>query len=129
MQLFFLAIVILGVPSCTLLDGPSSPDGNLGVCLLLHSLLRVPPGANDQPNEVIAGVVLLRNEDLAFLFARAVICWRSVARICLDHLFNQERASVHELLFVSDFPGVEALTILVIAWGWGGGSFPLWRDV
>ena len=128
-QLFFLAIVILGIPSCTLLDRAPAPDGNLGVCLLLHSLLCVSSGTNDQPNEVIAGVVLLRNEDLAFLFAWAVVCWRSVARICFDHLFNQEGAPVHELLLVSDFSGVETLTVLVVAGGWRGGSLALRWDV
>lgn len=129
MQLLFLSIIILRISSCAFLDRPPTPDGNLGVGLLLHALLSIAPGTNDQPNEVIAGVVLLGDEDFAFLFTRSIVCWRSVARVCFYHLLNQEGPAVHEFLLVPYFSGVETLAILVIAWRWGWRSFTLWRDV
>lgn len=119
MQLLFFPIIILGVPGCPLFDGAPTSDGNLGVGLLLHALLSVSSGTNNETNEVVARVVLLRNEDLALLFARPVVGRWPVAGVCFDHFLNQERAPVHEFLLVTYFPGVETLSILIIAW-WGG---------
>lgn len=64
MQLLVFAVVILGVPAGALLHAALAPDGNLGVGLLLHALLRVTARPDDQPDEIVTRVVLLRDEDL-----------------------------------------------------------------
>lgn len=106
MQLLFFSIIILGVPGCPLLDRPPTPDGYLGVGLLLHALLSVSSGPNDETYEVVARVVLLRDEDLALLFAGPVVGRWPVAGVCFDHFLNQEGPPVHEFLLVTYFPGV-----------------------
>ncbi len=47
-------------PRAALLDAALAPDGDLGVGLALHALLRVATRPNDEPDEVEGGVLLLR---------------------------------------------------------------------
>ena len=56
--------------STNLLDAAPTADGDLGVGLPLHALLRVAAGPDDQPDEVGLRVLPHWDEDLALLLAR-----------------------------------------------------------
>ena len=64
MELLILAVVIFGVAAGTLLDTALAADGDLGVGLLLHALLGVAARSDDQPDEIVARIVLLGDEHL-----------------------------------------------------------------
>ncbi len=63
-QLLVLAVVIFGVAAGALFDAALAADGDFCVGLLLHALLGVAARADDQPNEVVARIVLLGDEHL-----------------------------------------------------------------
>jgi hypothetical protein len=55
----------------------------------LHALLRVATRPYDEPDEVVAGVLVQRDAQLAVLFLWPVVCWRLVLGVGLDHLSDQ----------------------------------------
>ena len=67
MQLLILSVIIFWISGSPLFHRALAPDGDLGVGLLLHPLLGVASWANDQPDEVIGGELLLGNVDLSIL--------------------------------------------------------------
>lgn len=129
MELLILPIVILGILVCTLLNGATTPNGNLGVSLLLHALLCVATGANDEANEVVVGVLMLWDGDLFDKLSWLVISWWFEVGILLDQVLNDPVAEIQHLLLVPDLTGVQTHTILVIDRLRRGRSLPFRWDV
>ncbi len=98
MKLLLFSVVILGIPGGALLHRSLPTDGDLCVGLLLHPLLGVAAGADDQPDEVVARVGRLGNEDLPVLLGWAVVVGRPVGGVILDQLLDQLAPPVHQLV-------------------------------
>mmetsp|Transcript_37926 Transcript_37926/g.95920 ORF Transcript_37926/g.95920 Transcript_37926/m.95920 type:complete len:607 (+) Transcript_37926:402-2222(+) len=113
-QLLLLAVVVLGVAVGALLDTAPPPDGNLGVGLRLHALLRVAARADEQADEVVGGELVLGDAHLDVELARPVVGGRLVVGVLLDQVLNHAVPVVQQLLLGADLARVEPHARLVV---------------
>jgi len=97
-QVLVLAVVVLRIPRCAFLDGALAPDGNLRVCFFLHPLLCVAAWTDDQPDEVVTWVLLLRDENLTGFLLRFIVRRWAECRGLFQQLLNQLMPALHHSL-------------------------------
>ena len=97
-----------------LLDGSAPADGDAGVGLRLHALLRVAARADDETEEVVPGVLGDGDDDLALLLGGAVVGGRAERGAHLDDGLDELGATRGVALAVEALAGVEALAVAVV---------------
>lgn len=123
MKVLVLTGIWLEVPllqQLTLLDAALPSDYNLGPRLLLHPLLRVAAGADDEANEVVARVLLHGDVELLVELGRAVIGGGLEGGVAADELGDDLLALAVEALPGAVLAGVDADAEVVVD-GLGGG--------
>ena len=125
-QRLVLVVIHTGFAVRALLDGTLAADGDPRVGLALHAFLRVAARADDQTDEVVPGVLLLRHPEFAPLLRRAPIRRRpEQMRTARHQPPDQIRALLAKLRLHPVFPGVGPRAVPIVLGRGGGRSFPL----
>mmetsp|Transcript_35872 Transcript_35872/g.67641 ORF Transcript_35872/g.67641 Transcript_35872/m.67641 type:complete len:623 (-) Transcript_35872:404-2272(-) len=124
-QVVVLAVVPPRVTHRALLHRPPPADGDLGVGLPLHALLRVATWPDDEPEKVVPRVLLGWDVQLALLLLRAVVRGRAVGGALLNQLLDGCTACFLQRLPHAHLAGVGAVAGVVVGRLRGGRAFPL----
>mmetsp|Transcript_24172 Transcript_24172/g.41059 ORF Transcript_24172/g.41059 Transcript_24172/m.41059 type:complete len:237 (-) Transcript_24172:254-964(-) len=88
--------VMLGTPLRPVLHAALAADADLRACFLLHTLLGVPSGSNNNANEVVRGVLLVGNINFLERLGANEVRWRLIQGVHFQQLFDSGHALLSE---------------------------------